>query len=206
MARRGFCNLLMKSSALFIDGENFKYKIGEILESKTNFPDFDIHKLFDTVLPDEDLKERNYYVSKLHFHKETAKKSTRLIEEQRKLKRNLISSGFNFVVSGHVRIQEVTARKPGQKKFVFYEKGVDVRIAVDLVSYAYDKRVNRVYLCSSDSDLQPAIHKAREKGLKVIYVGFESSPNIGLTKTTDSFILVKNSQILECAETILNSA
>jgi len=196
----------MKKVALFIDGENFKYKIKKILEDRDlhetdlSILDFNIDGLFKKVLKDIKLDEKNYYSAKLHFYKETPKKSKELIDIQRKLKRNLTNCDFNYVVSGNVRLQESVDKLLGRKSYVFYEKGVDVRIAVDLVSYAYEKAVGKVYLCSSDSDLQPAIHMAKRKGLKVIYVGFEDTPNIGLTKTTDKTILIRDSEVLECFE------
>jgi len=196
----------MKKGVLLIDGENFKYKIKEILKTNIsanknlNIYDFNMELLFKNLIKDKNLNEKNYYSAKLHYYKETAKKSKVLIKEQRKWKRKLEESGFNYVVSGHVRLQEVVDKLLGKKSYVFYEKGVDVRIAVDLVSYAYEKSAATVYLCSSDSDLQPAIRRAKEKGLNVIYVGFEESPNIGMTKTTNRTILIRQSEVLECFE------
>jgi len=193
----------MKNSSLFIDGENFKFLVEDILKKKNlgnkglTFLDFNISRLFKNIIKDTELVEKNYYCAKLHYYEETAAKSKQLIDEQRRLKRNLTNSGFNFVISGNVRLQERVDRLLN-KKYVFGEKGVDVRIAVDLVSYAYDRKVGRVYLCSSDSDLQPAIHKAKEKSLEIVYIGFEAGPNIGLTKTTDKTILLREAEVLEC--------
>lgn len=45
---------------------------------------------------------------------------------------------------------------------IFREKGVDVKITVDMVSWACDKKVNTVMLASSDSDLQPAITEIKK--------------------------------------------
>lgn len=49
------------------------------------------------------------------------------------------------------------------------EKGVDVSIALDIVLGNY----KTVFLLSSDTDLIPAIKKAKEMGRRVIYVGSE---------------------------------
>lgn len=85
----------------------------------------------------------------------------------------------------------------GKEVVIFKEKGVDVRIAVDLISNACDKKVDTVVLCSSDSDLQPAVKEARNRGLKIIYLGFEINPNKGLMYTTNRSIIIRNSEILE---------
>jgi len=196
MTRNGF---------LFIDGENFKFKIEGILKRRDlvakglTYLDLNMDLLFHKVIKGVVVKERNYYCARLHYYKETSEKSTELINFQRKLKRSLLNKGFSFVVAGNVRLQARVDRFLN-RKFIFGEKGVDVRIAVDLVSCAYDNVVDTVFLCSSDSDLQPAIHKAREKGLEVVYIGFETSPNIGLSKTSNKTILLSEFEVLDCFE------
>ncbi len=80
---------------------------------------------------------------------------------------------------------------------IFREKGVDVKIAVDLVAFSADKIIKTAILCSSDSDLQPAVQEARKRGVKVIYLGFQFQPNKGLTYTTNGTVLFRNSEILK---------
>ncbi len=80
---------------------------------------------------------------------------------------------------------------------IFREKGVDVKIAVDLVALACDKKLKTAILCSSDSDLQPAITEIKKRGIEVIYLGFEINPNKGLSFTTNRTILLRNSEVLE---------
>jgi len=48
-----------------------------------------------------------------------------------------------------------------------------------------------------DSDLQPAIKEVRERGNSVVYLGFESQPNKGITYTTNRTILIRNAEVLE---------
>jgi uncharacterized protein (TIGR00288 family) len=72
------------------------------------------------------------------------------------------------------------------KTEVFYlEKGVDVQIAVDLVSGAYENHYDRVILMSSDTDLLPALEKVRSKGKKITYVGFSHKPSHALIEYSD---------------------
>ena len=65
---------------------------------------------------------------------------------------------------------------------VFQEKGVDVHMAVDLVTGAYDDRYDTAVLVSSDTDLIPAVHSVRSKKKKVEYIGFAHRPSFGLMK------------------------
>lgn len=74
----------------------------------------------------------------------------------------------------------------------YYEKGVDLKIAVDIVLDSIEQRVEKIYLVSSDTDLLPAIDVARSKGVKVIYVGIENSLSRALLgKSSGKMILSK---------------
>src|SRR5690606_936121 len=136
-----------------------------------------------------------FYASKLIYHPKTKDKSNKLISFQRYLKTNLQKQGFEFIIAGKVRGQEVTI--DNKTKVIFKEKGVDVKIAVDLVSMSADKTIKTAILCSSDSDLQPAVQEVKKRGVKVIYLGFGFQPNKGLMYTTNETILFRNSEIIK---------
>lgn len=186
----------MSKCVLFIDGENFIHKVEDVLKAeglnKNNFnlALIDLNKLFKESLKGFDIHKKIFYASRLHFHPETKKKSEELIKLQRKLRNNLIKQGYEFVIAGNVRAQKVG------NNVVFREKGVDVKIGVDLVTFACDKKLETAILCSSDSDLQPAIKELRDRGVEVVYFGFEASPNKGLTYTTSRTILLRNPEVI----------
>ncbi|MEX1061530.1 MAG: NYN domain-containing protein [Patescibacteria group bacterium] len=185
----------MAECVLFIDGENFLRGIGAVLKAAgiSNHRDdlavINLEQLFKEPLRGLDISGKIFYVAKIHLHSDTADKSKALIGFQRKLRNNLIKQGYEFVMAGNVRAQKVGA------KTVFREKGVDVKIAVDLVSLACDKKIDTAIVCSSDSDLQPAIKELRKRGVEVVYLGFESSPNKGLTYTTNRTILLRDPEV-----------
>ena len=187
----------MSKTILFIDGENFLHKIEEVLEKesvkfdKNEIVDLNFKKLFESPLKDIRVTSKLFYVARLHLHPDTKKKSEELIKLQRKLRNNLVNLRYEFIIAGNVRAQKVGS------KTIFREKGVDVKIAVDMVSMACDKKLDAAILCSSDSDLQPAITELKKRNKEVIYLGFEISPNKGLTYTADRTILLRNSEILE---------
>ena len=187
----------MSNTILFIDGENFLNKLEDVLEEKgipkdgIDLATVDFNKLFNKPLKGFKVSRKIFYTARLHSHPETRIKSDKLIKLQRKLRNSLISQGFEFVVSGNVRGQKVG------NKIIFKEKGVDVRIAVDLVSMACDKELNKAILCSSDSDLQPAIKELRDRNVEVVYLGFELNPNKGLSFTTNRTILFRNADIID---------
>lgn len=184
---------------LFIDGENFSYKIEDffikqgIAKSKIDIENIDLKKLIALAFPDITFDKVNYYAAKLRMHKESPVKSHELITKQRVLKTNLEKQGINFIIAGNVRPQVV--RVDGKSKTIFKEKGVDVRIAVDLVALSCDKHIDTAVLCSSDSDLQPAVAELHKRGIQVIYLGFEDSPNKGLMFTANRTVLFRANEI-----------
>lgn len=153
---------------LFIDGENFKGKIGfafrEAGKGKPVWHEYDFKGLLDKVLAGIELDRRAFYFARIKEHDESKEKSKQLIEEQRRLKTHLEQQGFEVVLSGRVRGQMEDGNS-GKKVLVFREKGVDVRIAVDMMSAACDKTAEEIILGSSDSDLQPAISEMKARGV-----------------------------------------
>lgn len=194
----------MSKCFLFIDGENFNHKVREVLKkegldkTKIDLASINLDTLFKEPLKGFEISRKIFYAARLHFHQETKKKSEELIKFQRKLRNTLVDQGYEFIIAGNVRAQKVDS------KIVFREKGVDVKISVDLVSLSCKKELATAILCSSDSDLQPVIAELKERGIEVVYVGFETNPNKGLMYTTNRTILLRNSEILEAC-VVVNS-
>jgi uncharacterized LabA/DUF88 family protein len=61
----------------------------------------------------------------------------------------------------------------------FQQKGVDLRIGVDMVSFAYERAAERVMLVAGDTDFIPAMKIARRRGLRVIGVPMPGFPLSG---------------------------
>ncbi|MCK6462310.1 MAG: NYN domain-containing protein [Candidatus Pacebacteria bacterium] len=95
----------------------------------------------------------------------------------------------------------------GVKKIEFErlrEKGIDVKLATDLIVGAVDNQYDTAVIVSSDSDLIPAIDWVRHRNKeKIEYVGFSitddnnldnsTTPLLSLIKKTDTQrILVKS--------------
>jgi len=182
---------------LFIDGRNFISKIEAIFNKKDiDLSIYNFDGLLNKVLSGINIDKKIFYIGRIISHNETKNKSAELIQAQRLLKTNLEKQGFEVIYAGHVRGNEASCPK-GHKFLLFREKGVDVRIAVDMISFACDGILDTVIIASSDSDLQPAIKELKKRKVKRIYLGFENYPNKGLTFTTNRTILIRNSEVLE---------
>lgn len=186
-------------TVLLIDGENLKGKMKAVLQNKDErilWHQYDFRGLFEKVLKGIAVDRSVFYFAHVKEHPESKEKSKILIEEQRQLKTHLEKQGFEVIMAGSVRGQ-MTDGQNGKKILVFREKGVDVRIAVDMVALACDGKADTIILASSDSDLQPAIKEVRNRKVECVYLGFEAQPNKGISYTTNRTILMRNSEIIE---------
>src|SRR3989344_3081348 len=162
-------------TVLFIDGENVKGKIKDVFKElrKDNpvWHEYNFKSLFDRVLDGIKIDRKVFYFAKIKEHEQSREKSRQLIEEQRLLKTQLEKQGFEVILRGRVRGQ---IENIGDKEII---------------------------LCSSDSDLQPAIEEVSKRNVNCIYVGFEVNPNKGLSYTTKRTILIRNTEVMEFEKT-----
>lgn len=189
--------LIYMQTILFIDGENFTKKIKAVFQKENQAePNFDIYNfegLLNNVLSGIQIDRKIFYFARLKEHPETKQKSKELIEKLRRLRLNLEKQNFEVIFAGRVR------GYGSGKNLTFKEKGVDVRIAVDMIINACDGSLAKAILGSSDSDLQPAIAELIKRKVECVYLGFEIMPNKGLVATTNRSILIRNSEIISFA-------
>ena len=67
----------------------------------------------------------------------------------------------------------------------FAQKGVDMRIGLDIASLAYKKQVNQIILIAGDSDFVPAAKLARREGLDFILDPMEATIRADLLEHID---------------------
>ena len=72
---------------------------------------------------------------------------------------------LNRLCSGKISVEELTEDdfRPS-----FKQKGVDMRIGIDITSLAYEQIVDQIILIAGDSDFVPAAKLARRKGIDFI--------------------------------------
>jgi len=189
---------------IFIDGRNFIGKINSVLnpeKEKNREVDFSIYNfagLLDKVLENISIDKKIFYLGRLTRNNETKEKSIELIQKQRRLKTHLEEQGFEVIYAGRIRGHKENCPM-GHEFLSFKEKGVDVKMAVDMIRLTYTKKLKIAIIGSSDSDLQPAIKELENQKIERIYLGFEIFLNKGLTYTTNRTILIRNSEIAEFA-------
>ena len=78
---------------------------------------------------------------------------------------NLRPESTKALLAGKIKIEDLTERD-----FVFnaQQKGVDMKIGVDIASLAYKHQVDQIILIAGDSDFVPAAKLARREGIDFI--------------------------------------
>jgi uncharacterized LabA/DUF88 family protein len=175
---------------IFIDGGNFHHLALKPLGLQE--ADFDFDSFASFLADGRDISEngKRFYIGTVR-EKVGDEKSIRAMAKQTKLFNELKKTAWEIKTSKlRERIEKIVIdgrvenhqkiNKNGIHEIIFHtfrEKGIDVKIATDLVAAAIDDKYDVAILVSSDSDLVPMIDWIRYRLKKKIeYVGF-SIPN-----------------------------
>ncbi len=190
---------------LLIDGENFVHSVVHSLQqsnairTRQQLHRIDCKQLFTCILPNGTFADISYYTTKIQISRTPAKlqKSLNLIRSwNARWVPYLANQGIHFVKAGNLRVRDSKrCSHCGHKTAVLQEKGVDVRLAVDIVTRA-GKGVE-LYVLSSDADILSAVHGAKARGAKVIYVAFAGAKNHALAQAADSYIEIMHADVFK---------
>ena len=165
--------------AIYIDGNNFYHKLKDL--KVPNTVNFNYLEFCNKLARGRNVVSYRYYVGAIRA-KEGDIKGQQLRTGQLNLFNNLLKQRFT-IKKGHFLLNDCK----------YHEKGVDVKIAVDLLVGAYDDIYDTAILVSSDSDLNPAVKKIKHLGKKLEYIGFSHLPCFALQKdATLSRLLIKD--------------
>ncbi|MBM4177242.1 NYN domain-containing protein [Candidatus Gribaldobacteria bacterium] len=178
---------MIKRVSIFIDGGNFYFKLKE-LRNKTgknySLLGFDFRGFAQWLVGERKIGEIRYYIGTVKRQKNN-EKSEIMYGNQQRLLRYLQKQ--NIVVSLGQLI-----RHPDK---TYHEKGVDVRIAVEMIRYARQDKYDICYLLSSDTDLVPAVEEVKDIGKEVCYVGIANGQSFGLSVVADDVRLIRPEEI-----------
>lgn len=162
---------------VFIDGENVFFQIFDelrklrVIKYRDQLVKFDLKWLLSNLLGDGDY-DYKYYGTKLQeidSTPELLERTRRMIDHKRRWVGYLSSQGVEFIEAGRLVIRNV-AEKGEEADLTFEEKGVDVRLAVDITEYIHDESNREVILMSSDADLLPVLNLAKKKGASIVNI------------------------------------
>lgn len=115
-----------------------------------------------------DFSKTEAFNFRTQFHKELKK------QRSVALRRGQLRDGRNWIVKADVMKRlmrnEVKLQDLTDEHFTYdvQQKGVDMKIGLDIASLAYKRLVNQIILIAGDSDFVPAAKLARREGLDVV--------------------------------------
>ncbi len=111
----------------------------------------------------EDFTWANDFFKELKHQRKFALRLGRLAEEQAQFV--IKPDSFKKILNGKLELEALT-----ENDFALSvtQKGVDMRIGIDIASLAFKKQVDQIILISGDSDFVPAAKQARREGIDFI--------------------------------------
>ena len=156
--------------AIYIDGGNTYRKLKDFGLPEEN-KRFNFGAFACYLLGTRELVSKRYYVGQVRNTDHT-NKSEELVRKQQIFLETLRAVNFD-VKLGKIMYDGGRIR----------EKGVDVKLAIDVVIGASDNLYDTAIVISSDTDLIPALKyvvNGKKKGIE--YIGFAGSPSYGMMK------------------------
>ena len=165
---------------VFIDGENFRHKLAEVLKAHKRIKNsqelkkFDVRGLVSELIPEYADPEIGYFGAKvavLGKQRSTRQKTTAIIQQKRAWNSILKEQGIHYFEVGMLRLRD-SNQKDGSEYLV--EKGVDVGMAVDMLVEALSRGTERIVFVSSDTDILPAVMALKSAGIDTTYIAHDT--------------------------------
>ncbi|MCX6713524.1 MAG: NYN domain-containing protein [Candidatus Vogelbacteria bacterium] len=151
--------------------------------------DTDYKKLTEIITGNDNCKIQ-YCVGEIKREKDNTK-SEKMYAGQQSLFYNLEKQGIEVVKGFMLKTGEV-----------YQEKGVDVRIALNILKGALKNDYDECYVISSDTDIIPAIKDAKIEGKKIVYVGFENFVSHAMKNNCSKYFILKSQDLRNCVQEI----
>lgn len=182
-----------KKSIVYIDGENFIHRAIELLEKpnkqgRKDLIGLNLVDFVSTLVSADETLEIRYYTTRVRYTAVPTNSHSKLsdiVNFNSKWLSRLGSQGVNIIRAGILRSRETEpCPKCGKILQYFVEKGVDVKLAIDLVVDSQKTSTESLYIISSDLDLLPAINFARHQKKEVIYIASTTAVNRAMVAST----------------------
>lgn len=192
---------------VFIDGENLRHRLVQVLYQERKIHDrdenykLDVRQLIHDALP-EVPECINYYTTrikqpKFEIPEALEHKITTIQEAHRRWIAMLTNQSIQVVKAGNLKVHESNACfHCGRRTMVLQEKGVDVRLASEVVMAAVHDNVTDIVVLSSDADMIPALNIARKGGANITYLCFDEERNHALESATYRTIVYTREHVL----------
>ena len=165
---------------IFVDGSNLYHS----LKSECGRTDLDYLKFAERLTNGRKLIRLNLYITTYDPNRSSIKAKERqgFIEELQKLP---------YVTVKHKMLNY-------DKNGIPYEKGIDILIAVDMLTLALQKHYDTAILVSGDGDFAPLLAKIKNAGRHVENASFDARRSRSLIESSDLFIELTRQDLQDC--------
>jgi len=171
----------MNKTLVIIDGSNF-YHGSKKLCPEVHLTNFEYRKFIERLVGIKDPRIL-YCVGEIK-REDGNKKSEVMYAQQQSLFYNLEKQRIE-IYKGFM------LRSDGK----YHEKGVDVKMAVEITSGALKNEYSECFLVSSDTDIIPAILEAKKVKKKIVYIGFEDKLSRAMIRNCIKTVVIKREMI-----------
>ena len=163
---------MTKRVCIFIDGSNFYHSLRDFSNRKVNFQNF-VSLLVGT--SGTQTLIRTYYYNATRIKEDNSQQ----YEAQQRF-----FDALRRLPYFDLRLGRLVRKGPS----TVIEKGIDVRIAVDMLQMAYKNIYDVAILVSGDADYVPAIEAVKDVGKHVKLACMKKSRSIALANSVDQVI------------------
>jgi len=174
----------MAKNFVIFDGSNF-YHGSKKLAPAVHLTSFNYRKLAELVTGSQDNRVQ-YCVGEIKRERGNPK-SERMYAGQQALFYNLEQQGITIKKGFMLKTDNI-----------YREKGVDVRIAIDILWGAFKKEYEKCFVISTDTDIIPAILDAISLDKAVVYVGFENFISRALKANSSGTKIITKDMLTAC--------
>lgn len=160
-----------KRACVYVDGSNFFHYCKSL--GIGAYPKFDFDKFIVDLADQYEVTSKNYYIGAVR-----AKPDDKLVMAMMKKQ----MAFFSYLKKNNWNIKKGYLLKSNDK---MHEKGVDVKMALDIALGAVDDKYDVAIIVSSDTDLLPALEQAVKRGKEVEYIGFSHRPSLAMIAKSD---------------------
>lgn len=190
---------------VYLDGENVVHQLMDVLRrtghlhTRDDMLKVNLVELIRELVGNPAAFKVKYYTTTLKLVKtdeELEKRSSDMIAWTALWTNHLVEQGIEVIKAGKLMARDgVVCKNCGHQEAVFREKGVDVRLAVDLVVDSETDKTLVVW--SSDADLVPAIQVVKNRGVRVKNLTHKDSLNWGLARQCGEWQTYTDKQLIK---------
>ncbi len=193
--------MIIMKNVLLIDGENFVHAVvhdlhaQNIVRQRSQLNRIDV-AIITSAIARFDTGDIRYYTTRVNLpalKHPLYKKVESMRQWNSKWVPFLANRGVTFIRAGMLKVRDGRrCDNCGKTTEVLLEKGVDVRLGVDIATV---KAGTKLFVLSSDSDLIPAFQVAKLRGISIVYVTLQNQVNYALKKAASAIVVIESACI-----------